>query len=151
MNLEPANDLNAPPMRPRGWVLYDGICPVCLSSVDRWGPLLRRHGFDFAPLQTEWVRRRLGLQPGKLPAEMKLLLPDGVQLGGVDALIIMGRAVGWLWPFAVVAGWPGFNALAWLGYRWIARNRYCLGDVCAISKRTRTYHHHALTTFLELP
>jgi predicted DCC family thiol-disulfide oxidoreductase YuxK len=147
----PLHDPTAPPVPPRGWVLYDGICPVCTSSVERWGPLLRRRGFGFAALQTEWVRLRLGLQPGEFPAEMKLLLPDGTQLGGVDALIALGRTVWCWWPVAVLASWPGFNALAWLGYRWIARNRYCLGDVCALPKQTRTRQHHALTTFLELP
>ena len=138
-------------MPPRGWVLYDGICPVCRAGVERWGLRLRRRGFDFAPLQTEWVRLHLGLRSGELPGEMKLLLPDGAQLGGVDALIVMGRTIWWLWPLAILARWPGFNALARAGYRWIATNRYCLGDVCTLPKRGVRRPHHALTTFLELP
>ena len=140
-----------PAMPARGWVLYDGLCPVCRTSVERWGPLLSRRGFGFAMLQTDWVRQRLGLRVGELPAEMKLLLPTGNQLGGVDALIAMGRTVWWLWPFAMVARWPGINALAWAAYRWIAVRRYCLGDVCSLPGRGRPRHHHAVTTFLELP
>ncbi len=139
------------PMPLRGWVLYDGICPICRASVERWGPMLRRRGFDFAMLQTDWVRQYFGLGVGELPAEMKLLLPDGTQLGGVDALIAMGRTVWWLWPFAVLAGWPGFNALARAAYRWIAVNRYCLGDVCPLPHHAPPRRHHAITTFLELP
>ena len=93
MNHNPVPQAESSVMPPRGWVLYDGICPVCLSSVERWGPLLRRRGFGFATLQSGWARQRLGLRLGELPAEMKLLLPDGALLGGVDALIAMGRAV----------------------------------------------------------
>lgn len=139
------------PPPPRGWVFYDGICPVCLAGVSRWGPLLTRRGFAFVPLQTEWVRQQLGLRPGELPAEMKLLLPDGTLLDGVDAVIALGRTVWWLWPGAVLADWPGLNALAWAAYRWIATNRYCLGDVCSLPRRARRRQHHAVTTFLELP
>ena len=120
---------------PRGWVLYDGVCPICLGSVARWGALFRRHGFEFTPLQTEWVRKRLGLAIGEIPGEMKLLRPDGTLCGGVDALIGMTSAVWWLWPFAQLTRLPGFNHLAWYGYRWIARNRYCLSGVCQIPRR----------------
>lgn len=151
MNPNPTKPVNAPAMPPNGWVLYDGFCPVCRASIERWGPMLRHRGFGFAMLQTEWVQRHLGLRPGELPAEMKLLRPDGNQLGGVDALIAMGRTIWWLWPLAFIARCPGINTLARAGYRWIAANRYCLGDVCTLPKRGAGRPRHALTTFLELP
>lgn len=151
MKTDTHHEAKAPPMPRRGWVFYDGICPVCRASVDRWGRTLRLRGFGFATLQTDWVRQLLGLLPGELPGEMKLLLHDGAQHGGVDALIAMGRTIWWLWPLAFVARCPGINALARAGYRWIAVNRYCLGDVCTLPKRDARRPRHALTTFLELP
>lgn len=151
MDLAPTIPAPMPATPPRGWVLYDGICPICLAGVRRWAPMLTRRGFGFAPLQTDWVRARLGLLPGELPPEIKLLRPNGSMLGGIDACAEIGRTVWWLWPFAVLAGWPGFHALAGSVYRWIATNRYCLGDVCPLPHHAPPRRHHAVTTFLELP
>jgi predicted DCC family thiol-disulfide oxidoreductase YuxK len=134
----------------RGWVFYDALCPICLATLRRWVGLFRSRGFEFAPIQDEWVRRVLGLALGELPPEMKLLLKDGRLLGGVDAVREMSRTVWWLWPLAVLSGWPGLRTLAGRAYRWIASNRYCLGDVCPLPRRHRV-PHHAATTFLELP
>lgn len=135
----------------RGWVLYDGFCPVCLAAIHRWGPLLRRRGFLPVTLQTGWARQRLGLRPGELPGEMKLLLIDGPALGGVDALVAIGRTIWWAWPFAVLAALPGPDGLARALYRWIATNRQCLGDICSVPGRPVRRRHPAATTFLEMP
>jgi predicted DCC family thiol-disulfide oxidoreductase YuxK len=135
----------------RGWVFYDGKCPLCRRSIVRWGPLFRRRGFDFAPLQMEWVRQRLGLQPGELPAEMKLQLRDGSLFGGVESWVVLARTVWWLWPFAMAVRLPGLHALARGVYRWVAANRYCLGDVCSASHLHAPPAHHGASTVLELP
>ncbi len=140
-----------PPVPARGWVLYDGFCPICLAAIGRWGPLLRRRGFIPVELQTGWARRRLGLRPGELPGEMKLLLAGGPVLGGVEALVAIGRTIWWAWPFAVLAGLPGPDGLARSLYRWIAANRQCLGDVCSVPRKRIRRRHPAATTFLELP
>lgn len=148
--LFPVNSpLPSPATPPQGWVFYDGLCPLCLATVARWGPRFRRRGFDFAPLQSDWVLRILGLRPGELPGEIKLLRPDGRLLGGVDALRVMARTVWWLRPFAALAGWPGLEAVAWASYRWVAARRHCLGDVCGVPRQSHA--RHAATTFLELP
>jgi len=134
----------------RGWLYYDGACPFCVATLSRWEHVFHRRGFAFAPLQAGWVLERLGLRPGELPPEMKLELPDGTIRSGLEAWRTMARTVWWLRPLAMVTGWPALNSLAWRVYRWIAANRYCLGDVCAVPRRRRV-PHHAATTFLELP
>jgi predicted DCC family thiol-disulfide oxidoreductase YuxK len=68
----------------------------------------------------------------------------------VDAWIGLMRHVWWLKPLAVVLDLPGIKLLAEALYRWIARNRYCIGGQCRITPREpRKKHRH--TAFLELP
>jgi predicted DCC family thiol-disulfide oxidoreductase YuxK len=134
------------------WVLYDHQCPVCRSTVGRWRRVFEARRIEFAALQSPWVRERLGLAPGELPDEMKLLTPDGRVLGGPAAIAWMCRRVAWLWPLGCLMILPGLDGLTRLGYRWVARNRYCLGDVCELSPmRWERRRHLAATTFLETP
>ena len=135
----------------RGWVFYDGVCPVCVGIVSRMGALFRRRGFEFVPLQAPWVSPTLGVSPEELRREMKLRRHDGGVVGGVDAWRELGRAVWWLRPLVTLAGWPGFSWLADRGYRWVAEHRYCLGDVCSVPPKGHAGTHHPATTFLELP
>ena len=115
-----------------GWLYYDGACPFCLRWVGRLGFIARQGGFESVPLQSEAARRDLGLADGELPPEMKLRLADGRLVGGVDAYIVLAEAAGWTAPLGWLARVPGFNQLAWRGYRWIAANRYCLGAHCQL-------------------
>ncbi|MSU34430.1 MAG: DUF393 domain-containing protein [Pedosphaera sp.] len=134
----------------RGWVFYDGQCPLCLAAVARWEPVFGPQGFQFVPLQEEWVRHRLGMRPGQLPGEMKLLTPDDQLIGGPDVAAALGRTVWWTWPAAVVSRWSIIRWGVDAGYRWVAANRRCLGDLCRLPAAPRT-RHHAATTFFELP
>ncbi len=115
-----------------GWLYYDGACPFCLRWLGRLGFIARQGGFEVVQPQSEAARRDLGLSEGELPAEMKLRLADGRLLGGVDAYIVLAEAAGWTAPLGWLARVPGFNQLAWRGYRWIAANRYCLGASCQL-------------------
>lgn len=151
MNAEITDTIGAGVDHHRGWVLYDARCPLCTASVRRWGPPLRRRGYAFAGLQEEWVRLRLGLQPGELPEEMKLLRTDGTMFGGFDAVVHLMQAVWWLAPFAALARLPGIDPLGRRLYRWVAENRYCLGDVCNVPKPVGRRRHPGVTTFLEMP
>src|SRR3989442_814760 len=74
-----------------GWVLYDGECGLCTGWARRFGAVLNRRRFELAPLQTPWVRERLGLVPGVVLTEMRLLLSDGSIYGGADAIIEIAR------------------------------------------------------------
>lgn len=135
----------------RGWVFYDGVCPVCLSLVARLGGLFRRRGFAFVPLQEPWVAPALGVAPEELRREMKLRRPDGKLLGGMDAWRELGRSVGWLRPLVWLAGWPGLRGLADAAYRWVAANRSCLSGVCPVPVRRPAGGRHGPVDLLELP
>jgi predicted DCC family thiol-disulfide oxidoreductase YuxK len=115
-----------------GRLYWDADCPFCIRWVGRLAFVARQGGFALVPLQAEEARRDLGLREGELPVEMKLRLADGRLLGGVDAFIAMAEAAGWTAPLGWLLRAPGVNALAWRGYRWVARNRHCLGGNCAL-------------------
>lgn len=135
----------------RGWVFYDGICPVCVSIISRMGNLFRRRGFEFVPLQEPWVAATLAISPEELRREMKMRRHDGRILGGANAWRELGRSVWWLRPLVMAAGWPGFRWLADAAYRWVAANRYCLAGVCPAPRSPATAHHHGPANVLELP
>ena len=118
-----------------GWVLYDGECPLCLATVARFGPMLRRHHFRLAPLQTPWVQKQLGLNPNEPLAEMKLLTADGLIFGGADALLQIAKKIWWAWPLFVLAKIPGLTSLFHVIYRRIAANRTCFGGQCSIPQK----------------
>src|SRR6478736_3925748 len=61
----------------RGWILYDGACRSCAASARRFDRIFRRRGFLFLPLQTNWIMKRLDLEPGAPVEEMRLLTADG--------------------------------------------------------------------------
>src|SRR6266545_2765901 len=109
----------------RGWILYDGHCPLCRRLAQRARPLLEPRGFRFAPLQRQWAAARLGLVQGESPGEMVVLTRDGQVIGGADALIHLAKQVGWAKPLGWLAGVPAFRAMLRAGYRWVARHRHC--------------------------
>ena len=74
-----------------GWVLYDADCPFCVRMFRRFGPLFASRHFELVPLQPPWVRLTLALPESQLFSEMRLLLPDGTQFGGADALIAISH------------------------------------------------------------
>lgn len=147
------NPAEPPPATPvRGWVFYDGHCPLCVPLVERWKPTFLPRGFEFAALQEPWVRQALGLRPGEIVPEIKLRRSDGVVMGGVDALRELAGSVWWMKPLAVLAGFPGFRSLARSTYRWVAANRQCLGDVCPVRRpKAGRRAHSAASTFFEAP
>ncbi|MBN8249200.1 MAG: DUF393 domain-containing protein [Verrucomicrobia bacterium] len=136
----------------RGWVFYDGFCPICAGIVSRIGPLFQRRGFRFVPLQDPWVGPALGVSGDELRREMKLHRREGSTVGGVEAWKELGRAMPWLRPLVVLSGWPGIRRVADAVYRWIAANRYCLAGVCpAPDDVCRRDSHHGAANTLELP
>ena len=113
-------------------MFYDAECRFCVAGRTRWGGLFERRGFAWLPLQTPGVAARLGVTETQLLEEMWLQTADGRVASGVNAWSVLMRTVWWLWPLGMLLGVPGVNAIARLSYRWIARNRYCLGGSCRI-------------------
>ena len=138
----------------RGWVFYDAECDLCRNGVARWGSVFALRGFEWRPLQTiihpscaplgegGGAAERLGIDDAGLREEMKLLLPDGRVLGGIDAWRVLFRSVWWLWPLGVLLALPGFHAIGAACYRWIARHRYRLGGQCRVHGGSRTHRRN---------
>lgn len=133
--LHPPPNVGGYEVSPRGWVFYDGACRFCVRSATRWGGLFARRGFYWLPLQIPGTTARLGMTEEALREEMKLLHTDGCVVGGVEAWAVLCRTVWWLWPIGVLLSLPGVRWLSEVGYRWVARNRYCLSGSCELPHR----------------
>jgi|SRR5579863_4594127 len=117
---------------PVGWVLYDGECAFCTKWVGLWERVLRRRGIGTSPLQARWVQDRLELSPDLLLYDIRLLTLDDKIISGANVYLYVWRRIWWAWPLYAIFSLPGFNQLMRLGYRWFARNRYCVSGTCRV-------------------
>ena len=135
----------------RGYVFYDGKCPLCRRWVNRvYGPLLRR-GYHPIPLQAPWARQTLNLKDGDSLREMKLLTSAGMIYGGADALVQIAGFIWWLWPLFLLAQITGAKGLLRKAYMRLAANRPCDDGLCAVPTTRSQKHHHITSRFFELP
>lgn len=116
------------------WVLYDGDCGFCSRWVGFWRPTLERRAITIAALQEPWVVERLQLPISNLLADIVLLPRSGALVSGADVYLQVTRRIWWAWPFYAVFSLPGFNRLIHIGYRWFARNRYCVSRTCRLDQ-----------------
>ena len=121
----------------RGWVLFDGSCRLCRGAAQRFAPLLRRHGFEPAALQSSWVRERLRLPADADVAEMIVLAADGTTLGGADGVVEIARRIWWAWPLFAAAQIPGAGPVLRAAYRRLAANRHCFEGACRTTSSNR--------------
>jgi len=70
-----------------------------------------------------------------LLADIRLLTTSGQLVSGADVYLYVARCIWWAWPFYAVFSLPGFNRLIHAGYRWFARNRYCISHTCRLQAR----------------
>jgi predicted DCC family thiol-disulfide oxidoreductase YuxK len=111
----------------RGWLFFDADCRFC-TRIARWLlPILEKRGLAVAPLQDPRVGALLGLSRAELLREMRLLLCDGNQYGGAEAVITLAREIWWAKPLLWLAKIPGMTEALHRGYRWIAAHRSCSG------------------------
>jgi predicted DCC family thiol-disulfide oxidoreductase YuxK len=115
-----------------GWVCYDADCGICTRLAERFRALLAGHRFELVPLQSPWVRERLGLAEAELLEEMRLLKSDGRVIGGADALLEIARDFWWTWPLRLLGRIPVVREWLRAGYRWVARRRSCASGVCEV-------------------
>jgi predicted DCC family thiol-disulfide oxidoreductase YuxK len=119
----------------RSWLFFDAECGFCTRIAQRVAPILQRRGLGVAPLQDARVGALLGLSKTELMREMRVLLGDGRQFGGADAVVALAREIWWARPLVWVAGIPGVMNRLRLGYRAIAARRSCAGAYCPQSER----------------
>jgi predicted DCC family thiol-disulfide oxidoreductase YuxK len=124
----------------RGWLFFDAKCGFC-SRIAGWvAPILRRRGLAVASLQDARVGALLGLPKAELMREMRVLLSDGRNFGGADAVVALAREVWWARPVAWMSRIPGAMKLLRAAYRWIAARRSCAAESCRATvgaKRSR--------------
>jgi predicted DCC family thiol-disulfide oxidoreductase YuxK len=125
--------------QPAEWVFYDGSCRYCTATA-RWFALaLKRRGIGIAPLQSEWVLARLGLDLSEAMEEMRLLDSTGRVYGGADAIIQLARRTWWSVPLFWISFVPGVMPVLRKGYSRIAAWRSCTRfGRCTLPVRTRS-------------
>lgn len=133
-----------------GWVLYDAHCSYCTALAKRTEAGLAARHFKLLPLQTPWVRERLALTEAELLAEMKLLKPDGKVLGGMDAILEIGRHYRLVQAFCLIGKIPIVTKCLRRAYRWIAIRRNCAGGACEIKNPTVTQKNWWFVDYLPL-
>src|SRR5688572_3394873 len=109
----------------RGWIFYDADCSSCRDLALRFEAFFGDRGFQFAPLQHEWVQRRLNFTKARALEEMRVLTSAGHVFGGADALIFLARQIWWVKPFTWVTRIPLVHAILHRVYRWVAARRTC--------------------------
>lgn len=121
----------------KGWVLYDGNCRLCLDFIQRFQPLLNRHGFEVVPQQTGWVKEKMGFSADQELTheqlnEMRVLTHSGIIYGGGNALIYLSQFIWWGKPLYWASYLPGVRWIIGKIYQFVARNRHCYGKVCVL-------------------
>jgi predicted DCC family thiol-disulfide oxidoreductase YuxK len=135
-----------------GWILYDGECALCARWLARVYHPFSRRGFRFAPLQAPWVVERFGLDPADALREMRLVLPGDRILGGADAAAEIARHLWWTRPAWLLFRLPGAAPDCRAAYRWLARNRHCIGGSCRLGgDRGRSPDHSVSSSFYDWP
>jgi predicted DCC family thiol-disulfide oxidoreductase YuxK len=100
-----------------GWVLYDADCRWCAGLARHFRHRLAGRRLELLPLQTPWVKARLGLPEARLLEEMRLLRSDGTYFGGADAVLELSRYFWWAWPLRQIGRIPVVRCLLRAAYR----------------------------------
>ncbi|MGA2422052.1 MAG: DUF393 domain-containing protein [Candidatus Acidiferrum sp.] len=115
----------------RGFLFFDADCKFCTKIARAIAPILERRGLALAPLQDPRVAALLGLTHENVLREIHLLMADGQQHGGADAVVGLAAQIWWATPLVWVAKIPGMMTVLRAGYRAIAANRSCSAIDCA--------------------
>lgn len=121
----------------KGWVLYDDTCGICRRWVPFWSGMLRRHGFEIAPLQSPWAMGLGGMTSEAWFADLQLLEADGTVRSGAEAYRVVLRAIPAAKPIYWLAVLPGFRHLFDLTYKTFARHRHLVSRSCGLGRPPR--------------
>jgi predicted DCC family thiol-disulfide oxidoreductase YuxK len=121
----------------RGWLFFDADCNHCRKIARAVAPILGRRGIALAPLQDPRVAALLGLTREELLREIRVILSDGRQYGGADAVVALAKEIWWAHPIIWFSRLPhGMNALRrW--YHTIALHRNCAAANCPVAPAIR--------------
>jgi predicted DCC family thiol-disulfide oxidoreductase YuxK len=120
----------------RGWLFFDADCDFCVKIVKFVAPMLGKHGIAIAPLQDPRVAPLLGLPEDQVLLEIRLLLGDGRQFGGADAVVAIASELWWARPMVWLSRFPAVMSILRSIYRRIAVRRKCAAiDNCDLTKR----------------
>jgi len=109
----------------RGWLFFDAECDFCTRITGWLREPMKHRGLAAAPLQDPRVADLLGLSPDQLRRAIRLVLTDGRQYLGAEALLAVVREVWWSPPLAFMSKVPGALLVMRAGYGWAARRRRC--------------------------
>lgn len=109
----------------RGWLFYDAECEFCTRTARWLARPLHRRGLATAPLQDPRVGALLGLSSRELLQAIRLVLSDGKQYLGAEALVALGNELWWARPLVWVTKMPGGLRALRATYEWVARHRHC--------------------------
>lgn len=113
-----------------GRVLYYDSCGFCRSWARFWPGALRKRGLDSAPLQGKWVRAGPNAPPEELLLDLRLLLADGMQVGGAHVYRHAMLGIGLTYPLSVA---PIPRRIFDRRYRSFANNPYRLSRACRLA------------------
>ena len=116
---------NASAPAPVPVLIYDGDCGICTRLVE----FARRRLRPAAELRAggQLDVTAYGLTAAECAEALQFVTADGRVHSAQDAVAQLLLASGRVWrPAGHLLRLPGVNALAGLGYRWVARNRYRL-------------------------
>src|SRR4051812_26059036 len=129
--------METPDVPEYGWVLFDISCGFCSHWVPFWRTTLRKRGFAIAPLQSPWVRAKLGLSELDILLNLRLLLHSGQHISGADAYRYLLARIWWAWPIYLFSIAPLSSRLFDWGYHTFAKNRFAFSGACGIPNQER--------------
>jgi predicted DCC family thiol-disulfide oxidoreductase YuxK len=116
----------------KGWLFFDADCRFCTKIARQLAPILESRGLALAPLQDPRVAPLLGLSNENLMREIHLLMSDGEQYAGADAVVALARQIWWASPLVWLSEIPGMMHVMRSAYRLVAANRNCSATNCAV-------------------
>lgn len=128
----------AHPVPRQGWLLYDDSCGFCRGVIGLGKPILLRLGYDYAPLQSDWLRGHFAIPSSELLRDVRLLLPNGSNLAGTDVYRHIMQRLWWAYPIYLLSCVPGLRQLFDFSYRLIASNRQLVSKACGLNSPIRS-------------
>ena len=109
------------------WVLYDGMCSFCKSSVSNFERSLEKRNCKIKPLQNETVMNILGVVEGDEFPEMKVIGNDRKVYGGARGIVYISRKIWWTYSLWALSHLPLTMSILDYIYKQIAKRRHCHG------------------------